>query len=360
MALLETVDLQQMYDKQYVLKGINLSINQNEVFALIGPSGAGKTTLLRLLDLLELPTSGKIYFDGVDVTRSERLRLTARRRMAFVLQKPVVFNMSVYDNAACGLRWRGTKTPGIQRQVNDVLEITGLADYRDRKARTLSGGEMQRLAIARAIVTKPEMLFLDEPTANLDPVSISKIEEILAHIISERNMTVVMATHDMSQGQRLAKRIAVLMHGEILQTGSSREIFSLPQSKELAEFVGVDNILSGVIGAKDDNLVTVDVNGSLVQAISAYALGEKVHVLIRPEEVTLTLNKETTSARNVFEGRIESLLLVGTLVRVEVDCGFPLLAVITRRSAEDLGLTIGKKVYLSFKATAIHVIKRWN
>ncbi len=360
MALIETIDLKQRYDEQYILKSIDLSINRNEVFALIGPTGAGKTTLIRLLDLLESPTSGKIYFDGIDVTHSPRLRLEARRRMSFVLQKPVVFNMSVFDNAACGLRWRHEDRKVTQQRVSSVLELVGMADHKNRNAKTLSGGETQRLAIARALAIKPEVLFLDEPTANLDPISISKIEEILAHIIREQKTTIVMATHDMAQGQRLAGRIGVLMNGEILQTGSPDDIFSLPESRELAEFVGVDNILSGVIVARDNNLVTIDVNGSLIQAISRYDIGEEVHALIRPEEVTLALHKEASSARNTFEGRVDRILPVGPLSRVKVACGFPLLSVVTKKSAEDLSLTVGKKVYATFKATAIHIIKRWN
>lgn len=360
MALIETIDLERRYGEQYILKSIDLSINRNEVFALIGPTGAGKTTLIRLLDLLESPTSGKIYFDGIDVTRSPRLRLEARRRMSFVLQKPVVFNMSVFDNAACGLRWRHEDKKVIQQRVNSVLELVGIADHKNRNARTLSGGETQQLAIARALAIKPEVLFLDEPTANLDPISISKIEEILAHIIREQKTTIVMATHDMAQGQRLAGRIGVLMNGEILQTGSPDDIFSLPKSRELAEFVGVENILNGVIVARDNNLVTIDVNGSLIQAISRYDIGEEVHALIRPEEVTLALHKEASSARNTFEGRIDRILQVGPLSRVKVVCDFPLLSVVTKRSAEDLSLTVGKKVYATFKATAIHIIKRWN
>lgn len=359
MALIETTNLGQRYEGQYILKNINLSINQNEVFALIGPTGSGKTTLIRLLDLLELPTSGKICFDGADVTRFKRLRLEARRRMSLVLQKPVVFNMSVFDNVACGMRWRHENKESIRQRVDSVLELVGMADYKNRNARTLSGGETQRLAIARALAVKPEVLFLDEPTANLDPISTSKIEEILAHVIREQKTTVVMATHDMSQGQRLAGRIGVLMQGKILQIGSPADIFSLPESKELAEFVG-NNILSGVIIDRDNNLVTIDVNGSFIQAISNYGIGEKVHALIRPEDVTLALHKEASSARNTFKGRITKIFLLGPLVRVEVTCGFPLLSVVTKRSAEDLNLTVGETVYATFKATAIHIIKRWN
>lgn len=360
MALLETIKLRQEYDGRDVLKEVNLRIERGEVFSLIGPTGTGKTTLLRLLDLLEIPASGTIYFDGVDVTRSHRERLGARRRMAFVQQRPVVFTMSVYDNVACGLRWRHESNRVIRPKVESVLELVRMADCQNRDARTLSGGELQRLAIARALVTAPELLFLDEPTANLDPVSISKIEEVLGHIIREHKTTVVMATHDMSQGQRLAGRIGVLMNGEILQVGSPSEIFSSPGSREVAEFVGVENILDGVVVGWDDGLVNIRVDGGTIQAVSEYAAGDRVHVLLRPEDVTFKLSKDISSARNIFSGRIAKITPVEPLVRIEVDCGFRLLGVVTKMSAQQLGLAVGKQVYASFKATAIHVIRRWD
>jgi tungstate transport system ATP-binding protein len=360
MTLIETVNINQKYAGQHILKDVSLNIKRGEVFALIGPTGAGKTTLLRLLDLLETPTSGSIYFDGMDVTKNKSLRLQARRRMSFVLQKPAVFNMSVYDNVACGLRWRREKEAIVRQRVNQTLELADIDEYSNRNARTLSGGETQRVAIARTLAVAPEVLFLDEPTANLDPISTSKIEQVLAHIIGEQKTTVVMATHDMSQGQRLAGRIGVIMNGEVLQTGSPADIFSTPQNTKVAQFVGVDNILGGVIVNRDNELVTIDINGNLIQAISEYGIGEEVHVLIRPEDITLALRKDASSARNTFEGRITRLLPVGALVRIEVTCGFPLLAVVTKRSAEDLGLAVKKKVYATFKATAVHIIKRWN
>jgi len=360
MALIETVNITQKYGKQEIIKNINLKVDQGEVLALIGPTGAGKTTLLRLLDLLEAPSSGRIYFDGTEVTASKRRRLQARRRMSFVLQKPVVFNMSVRDNIACALKWRKEKESAISQRVNSALELVGMTDYSSRTARTLSGGETQLVAIARALAVTPEVLFLDEPTANLDPVSAARVEEVLAHIIGEQKTTVVMATHDMSQGQRLAGRIGVIINGELLQTGSPGDIFSTPQDTRVAELVGVGNILSGVIVNRDNKLVTIDVGGGLIQAISEHGIGAEVHALIRPEDVTLAPHHDASSARNNFEGRITRIFPLGALVRIAVDCGFPLLVVVTRRSAQDLKLAVDNKVYTSFKATAVHVIKRWN
>jgi tungstate transport system ATP-binding protein len=360
MALIKVVNLGQEYEGKFVLKGINLEVNRGEVFALIGPTGAGKTTLLRLLDLLELPASGQVYFDGVDVTHAVHHRLEARRRMSFVQQKPIVFSMNVYDNVACGLKWRHEKKEAIRHRVDSALELVGMVDYKNRSAKTLSGGETQRVAIARALVTEPEVLLLDEPTANLDPVSVLRIENILAQIIGEQKITVLMATHDMSQGQRIAGKIGMLVNGEMLQIGSPNEIFCSPNSREVAEFVGVENILPGVVAEKDNDLIVINVDGNAIQAISGYAIGDKVYALIRPEDITFTLSKEASSARNIFKGKISRMTSVGPLVRLEVDCGLPLLGVITKRSAQELDLTIGKHVYASFKATAIHIIKRLN
>ncbi len=360
MALIETVKLEQKYDGRAALKGVNLKIERGDVFALIGPTGAGKTTLIKLLDLLNVASSGIIYFDGVDVTRDRRKRLEARRRMALVQQEPIVFAMSVYDNIACGLRWRHKRNKIVRQKVESMLELVGMTDYRDRSAKTLSGGETRRLAIARALVTEPEVLFLDEPTTNLDPISMSKIEEVLVHIIREQKTTVVMATHDMLQGQRLADGIGVLINGKLQQVGSPNEVFYSPKTREVAEFVGMENILGGVVLGKEGNLVTIGLNGSDIQAISEHEVGDRVYAIIKPEDITFSLSREKGSTRNVFEGKITKVTPVGPLVRLEADCRFPLFGLVTNRSAQELGLTIGKQIYASFKATAAHTIKRWD
>ncbi len=358
MSLIEVVDLHQKYGERDILKNINISVSKGEVLALIGPTGAGKTTLLRLIDLLDLPASGKIYFDGMDVTQSGSIRLKARRRMAFVLQKPVVFNTSVYDNIAYGLKWRGARESSLRQKVSGILEMVDLLAYKNRNARTLSGGEAQRVAIARAIVSEPEVLLLDEPTANLDPISASKIEELITNIIHRYDTTIIMATHDMSQGQRLADRIGVLINGELLQTGDPRDVFNSPQSKEVAHFVGVENIIHGVIVSSQDRVVTIDTGGGVIEAISDYAIGEEVCACVRPEDITLALSRLSSSARNSFVGEITRVVSLGPLSRIEIDCGFRLIALVTKSSAEELNLARTKEVYATFKATGVHVIKR--
>jgi len=358
MALIEVMNLCQQYGEQPILSNINLSIERGEVFALIGPTGAGKTTLLRLLDLLDEPTSGKIVFDGVDTAAPAKVRLAMRRRMAFVLQKPVVFNLSVQDNIACALRWRGFRGSRLKEKAEHIIDVVGMSDYRDRNARHLSGGEVQRVAIARAMATEPEVLLLDEPMANLDPLSAARIEELISSIIKSYAATIIMATHDLPQGQRLADRIGVLMNGELLQTGSARDVFALPRNREVAEFVGVENVIDGRIVSSEENVVTIESGGRSIEAISDYAPGEKVCACIRPEDITLALSCVSSSARNFFEGEITWLVNMGPLTRVELQCGFPLVAMVTKRSAEEMGLSKGKKVFVTFKATGVHVIKR--
>jgi len=360
MSLIETINLCQRYGERDILKNVNLRVDRGEVFALIGPTGAGKTTLLRLIDLIDVPTSGKIYFDGVDTAESAKVRLGMRRRMAFVLQKPVVFNLSVYDNIASGLKWRGVGGSTLREKVSHILEMVSLSAEKSRNARTLSGGEVQRVAIARAIAIEPEVLLLDEPTANLDPLSALRIEELITSIIRHYATTIIMATHDLSQGQRLADRVGVLMDGELLQTGNSRDIFTSPRNKEVAEFVGVENIINGVIVSSEDKVVTIDSGsgGRFIEAISDYATGEEVCACVRPEDITLALSQVSSSARNSFAGEITWVVSMGPLTRVEINCGFPLVALVTKRSAEEMGLAKGKKLYATFKATGVHVIKR--
>ncbi len=358
MSILEARNLRLRYGQNEILKGISLAVEPGETLAIIGPSGAGKSTLLRLLDLLEQPTGGAIMLNGELVTADPSQRLALRRRMSFVHQKPLVFTSSVFDNIAQPLRWRGVKGEGLLKNVNDALALVGLSGYGAREAKTLSGGETQRVALARALVTKPEILFLDEPTANLDPNSTTKVEELVSEIIRRQKLTVVLTTHDLAQGQRLANRIGVIMNGELLQLGKSSDIFLAPACRAVAEFIGIENILTGNVVEVQDGLITAMVAGHLIQAVGDFQAGDDVNLIVRPEDVTIAVSSERSSARNRLEGTIIHLSIVGPLVRLEIDCGFKLMAVVTRQSAEELGLAIGHKVHAVLKAAAIHVIHK--
>ena len=229
MALLELKGLNKSYGQAKILKDIDLTVEKGEIMALIGPTGSGKTTLLRLIDLLELPTSGSIVFDGIPVAvLPEKEMLKARRRMAMVFQKPVMFNASVRENVSYGLKIRGKNE---EEKVREALLAVGLLGYESRDADTLSGGEMQRIALARALVLEPELLLLDEPTANLDPKSAASIDRIIQDLSGQKT-TVIMATHNMHQCQRLASRVTVLKEGRVAGLGRPEDIFGQEHIRE--------------------------------------------------------------------------------------------------------------------------------
>jgi tungstate transport system ATP-binding protein len=340
-----------------ILEDINLEIQRGEIFTLIGPSGSGKTTLLRLVDLLDRPTSGKILFDGKDTNDTEQVRLTIRRRMGMVFQKSAVLNTTVAENVAFGLKFRGTDTTQIAPRVTAALELVGLAGFEKRRAVTLSGGEMQRVAIARAMVTEPELLLLDEPTANLDPVSTELIEDLLIKINSRMHTTILFSTHDMIQGQRLAHRMGVIMNGRLAQVGTLHEIFYQPNGRDVARFVGIDTILKGVVQSNEQGHATIALEHASFEVITPCPPGKIVVLYIRPEEVTISIpdGVKKTSVRNQVKGTITKLVSLGPFIRVTVDCGTPITALITTRSSGELGLFIGMTVIASVKATAIHV-----
>ncbi|MDD1669217.1 MAG: ABC transporter ATP-binding protein [Methanomicrobiales archaeon] len=354
--MIEAGDLGKRYGEKEILKEVSLSIPDGEIFGLIGPSGSGKSTLLRLLDLIEMPTEGTLSLFGEDaLTADGRFRL--RRRMAMLYQKPIIFNLNVYENIAIGLKFRKEREETIRRRVKEALGEIGLPEYATRSARTLSGGEAQRVALARAIVTDPEVLFLDEPTANLDPPSAEKIEEIILGLNRDAGTTIVLSTHDMLQGQHLAGRIGVMMEGRLPQTGNALEIFHRPATKKIARFVQVDNIFPGTVAEGRNGEVSVDVAGTTFCAISQLPPGKDVDILFRAEDVTIgTGGGPVSSARNIYQGRVKHLVPSGPFVRVIIDCGIDIAAIVTIRSAEDLNLGYGKEVWISVKATAIHVL----
>ena len=342
-----------------ILDAIDIEIQPGEIFTLIGPSGSGKTSLLRIIDLLDNPTSGKIVFDGTDTATANSVRLSIRRRMAMVFQKPSVLNTTVAGNVAFGLKFRGVEKGEIGTRVREALDIVGLSHLADRRAVTLSGGEMQRVAIARALVTRPELLLLDEPTANLDPVNTEMIEDLIRRIHQRFHTTIILSTHDMIQGQRLADRIAVIMEGRIVQVGSIHDIFYLPKNKDIARFVGIDTLVKGIVESNEEGHAKVLVGSVIFEVITPCRPGTHVALFIRPEEVTLALKDgdlQKTSVRNQLAGTITKMVPFGPFIRVTIDFGSLLTALVTRRSADELSLGVGMTVIAGIKATAIHVI----
>lgn len=356
--MIEFSHVDMRYGEKVVLKDLTFGIEKGEIFTFIGPSGTGKTTILRLINLLENPTSGSILIQGQDTRVPERDRVALRRRMSVVFQKPAALRGSVSDNVSLGLKFRGTPRDEIRSRVTEALGLVGLDGYGERKATTLSGGELQRVAIARALVSKPDILLLDEPTANLDPVSTERIENLILSLNERFGTTIVLSTHDMVQGQRLATRIAVILNQMLGQVGDSHEIFYQPKNREVARMVGVENIFEGIVTGNEEGLACIDINGTPIVATCPHPAGTRVTAYMRPEDLVLLIEKDgRSSARNELGGTISRVTPMGPNVKVRVDAGIPLIAVITRRSFDELGLAKSAAVYTSFKASAIHVVK---
>ncbi|EKQ51218.1 MAG: ABC-type spermidine/putrescine transport system, ATPase component [Methanobacterium sp. Maddingley MBC34] len=354
MNLLEIQNLSKKYDGKKVLEDINLYLKKGTTLGLIGPTGCGKTTLIRIIDLIEKPSSGKIIFNGLEIPKNKTDQLNIRRKMGMVYQKPIVFKGTVYDNICYGLKIRGEKKEEYQDKIKDLLESLGLGGYEKRDASTLSGGETQRMALARALISDPELLLLDEPTANLDPQSTEKIENFLEKLRDEGETTVIIATHNLIQGQHLSDEIAIL-NKKIFQIGKPEEVFRKPKTRFVAEFVGVKNVKKGTSSKIEENLTAIDTGTLKVYASST--LEGDVYLSIRPEEITLSKLEVRTSALNEFNGEIKEIKDSGGILDLKIDVGEVFSVYMTQKSFSDMELTIGSKVWLQFKASAVNVFE---
>jgi tungstate transport system ATP-binding protein len=342
-----------------VLEIPSLVVEEGSILSLIGPNGGGKTTLLQTLACLIRAEEGEFFFKGEKVSSSHGL-LQYRRRLAMVFQEPMLFDTTVFRNVASGLKIRGMNGTEIENRVQQNLQRFGISHLMDRSARKLSGGEAQRVALARALAIQPEILFLDEPFASLDPPTRESLMEDLEKILRQTNTTTLFATHDRMEALRLSDRIAVMNQGRILQIGPPDEIMNQPRDEFIASFVGVETILTGRVVRKGRGTFVASIDGKEVEAVGEVEIEEPVVFCIRPENVTLTIppHQEATSARNVFPARITKVVPLGLYYRVHLDCGFLLVAYVTSHSLENLALNEGKEIVASFKATAIHVIRK--
>ncbi len=239
--LYQVAHLRQVYGARTVLCVPSLTIEPGEIFALVGPSGAGKSTLLRLLALLEAPCAGDIHLHLNGPALSyDTVSIADRRQIGMVFQKPLLLSRSVRDNVAYGLNLRGERD--THTRVDRILDRVALRDLADAHPRTLSGGEAQRVAVARALVLEPRVLLLDEPTANLDPFSGRLIEDLVREQREKHGTTIVLVTHNLFQARRLATRVGLMIQGELIETAPTEMFFSAPQDPRTAAFASGDLI----------------------------------------------------------------------------------------------------------------------
>jgi molybdopterin-binding protein len=341
-----------------VLKIDHLELFEKELLAVIGPNGAGKSTLLLAISQLVKPTRGEIKFCGQTIDADKTLSF--RRRIGLVMQDPLLMDISVFDNVATGLRFRGVGRLEVKERVDYWLERLGVIALRQRPARSLSGGEAQRVSLARAFALDPELLLMDEPFSALDAPTRARLLEDFHSLISQTQFTTVLVTHALDEALLLGSRVAVLINGELRQLGLPEDIFNAPADPDIAAFVGVETVVRGRVIQSMEGMVTVESGTFRFEAAGKAGAGREVLLCLRPEDIILlkTSPASPSSARNHVIGRVIKMTPQGPLVRVLVDCGFPLVALITRSSAIDLAIEPGKEVAAMFKASAVHLIER--
>jgi tungstate transport system ATP-binding protein len=359
--VLELHDVAVTYDGRTVLDVPHLAVRRGEILTLLGENGSGKTTLLRLLGLLVRPARGHVVFGGEEVDfGSARRLLELRRRMASVMQEPLLCRMSVRRNVALGLRFRGLPKPETEQRVDAWLQRLSISHLGGRPASKLSGGEAQRTSLARAMVVNPEVLFLDEPFAALDaPTRQSLLQEFQA-VLADSGVTAIFATHNRGEALGLGGRVAVLMRGSVAQVESAERVFARPEQVEIARFVGIETLIPGRVTGKANGLVQVDCGEIHLEAEGDCEAGEEVYVAVRPEEIAL-LDEDgpaAGNARNVISGRVTKTLPAETHYRVEIDCGVPMVAVVSRASFRQMPLEVGRRVRATFSARAAHLIRK--
>ena len=319
------------YGGPWTLAVPDLEIPAGKVTAFVGPNGSGKTTLLHLLAFLASPRKGEIRFFG-ETPSAKRLR-PLRLRASLLLQSPYLFDTTVFRNVAWGLKLRGVPAEARERKVRSALEQVGLSRYEHHPAAALSGGEAQRLALARLLALDTEVLLLDEPTSHLDRESRTRIEETLMERVRDRSTTVVLSTHDLSSAYRLEARVWRLEAGRLIE-GDPENLF---RGRAVPDEPGIF----------DTGKVRL-----VVQPLP----GDARCVRVSPREVVLSREPFTSSARNNLQGTVVRAERVhGDEVYVTLDCGEPIVAVVTPYSWEKLGFTIGTAAVASFKASSIVV-----
>ena len=350
---LRVENLKQTAGGRLILNDIGLEFAAGAVNVILGPNGAGKSTLLRLLGLLDRAARGDIFYDGLPLSAMNRgERTSLRRRIGFVFQMPLLLSGTVETNLLYGPRLRGLRVS--ETQVEQALELTGLKGKETRDAQKLSGGEKQRLQLARVMLLNPELYILDEPTANLDPLSVKHIETAITRLAHSGKM-VILATHNLIQARQLAGKVVFLKAGRLLQTGSAAEVLSRPISLDIAEFSAVENIVSGTLARREGRTVLV-CGKRVIEVVSEQDQGPAAAV-IRPEDILVSKEPISSSARNSFRGSIAVVADLGLVISLSVDCdGVMFTVFVTRHSCEQLGLRPGVEVALTFKATSVHLL----
>ncbi|MFP4136702.1 MAG: ATP-binding cassette domain-containing protein [Candidatus Acetothermia bacterium] len=332
---------------EFKLEDLSLEVNSGNYFMVLGPTGAGKTILLETIAGIRRPDEGRIIIGGRDVRNVP----PEDRDIGFVYQDYALFpHMTARENVLYGLKARNAADP--ETRAREVMDLLDLGDLAERYPRALSGGESQKVSVARAIAYRPGLLLLDEPTSALDPRTGESFRAELEKLHDELKVTVIHVTHNQAEAKILGERVAIMMEGKVRQVGGVEEVFNRPVDEKVAGFVGVENVLTGQVVEQDGDLGVIDVGDFRVSATTDVREGS-VNVYLRPEDIFLKKESGGTSARNTIPGRVLSVRHLGQVYRVRADNG--LNCYVTKRTVEEFDLEEGREVFMAFKATAARV-----
>ena len=303
---------------------VDLEIARGELFSILGGSGCGKTTLLRMLAGFEVPSSGTIEIDGVDVTH----QAPYDRPVNMMFQSYAIFpHMNVASNIGYGLRREGVAKSEIAKRVDEMLELVQLGDFKNRKPDALSGGQRQRVALARALIKRPKVLLLDEPLAALDKKLRERTQFELMNIQDELGITFVVVTHDQEEAMTLSSRIVVMNKGRFEQVGTPKEIYEFPVNRFVADFIGTINTFEGVVTVVEEERVEVycDQIGETLTALGRQLVevGQAVQIAVRPEKIFVSKDRPENDEDVCIEGVVDDLGYLGnrSLYRVRLKSG---------------------------------------
>ena len=339
--LVEIKNLTKEYDGDIILKGIDLTIHQNEFVTLLGPSGCGKTTLLRIIGGFDTPTSGEVKFDGKALIQIP----SYKREINTVFQKYALFpHLNVFDNIAFGLRMKKVPESEVKERVNRMLKMVKLFDYANRRIDSLSGGQQQRIAIARALVNRPKVLLLDEPLGALDLKLRQDMQYELKEIQREMGITFIFVTHDQEEALTMSDTIVVLNDGLIQQIGTPVDIYNEPRNRFVANFIGESNIVRGVM--LED--YKVEFENHVFECVDrGYNANEVVDIVIRPEDLQIV-----SKDKGAFTGVVDTVIFKGVHYEIIVMVEGREYIVHSTQSAE-----VGAEVGMTVAPADIHVME---
>ena len=344
--------LKKKYGALTVIEDLNLDIKKGEFISLLGPSGSGKTTLLMILAGFEKSTSGSVSLDG---THIENLP-PHKRGLGVVFQNYALFpHMTVAENIAFPLKMRRYSRSIIKQKVQKALDMVQLSNYGKRRPTEMSGGQQQRIALARALVFEPRVILMDEPFGALDKQLREQMQLDIRDMHKRLGLTVVFVTHDQSEALTMSDRIAVFNKGNIEQIGTPLEIYEKPKTDFVAQFIGETNLIKGIVASIDDNFIRMKINDTelKVTKINSVKLGEEIAISLRPE--LITLSKSPLANDNMLPGKVRDTVYRGEHTRIDVDTEIG--KVIVRSDRMNSNFVSNNRLIINFNANDCWIVK---